>query len=339
MALSVCAAADRVSAGLHWLGLALLMLSVGPVVSNGSAIQLRCWAWRRSVDGMVYLTGLLAIWYLLRLPSYGNGVGGFSAFINHTMLLGPITGLGVAFAVARAWHRRSWQWGLFAFIGFMPSLASGSRVAVLATCVAIAFLLVRRKPWFGVLFGLGFALAVFGFVKLGASSETGGGLTGAISQKGNQNTRAALWESRIAEFQASPLIGIGIAMGTGDGASEREKGGGVNVEPGSCYLAVLSMTGVLGTVSFFSALGITLDSYRRSRHKSTLDKDMLSMAGVYLAVHGLAEGWILGFGHPLCFVFWLWLGNVADAGAQQVEVPVKPFSLSTHCVNPTRSPS
>jgi hypothetical protein len=47
-----------------------------------------------------------------------------------------------------------------------------------------------------------------------------------------------------------------------------------------------------------------------------MDKDILSVVGIFLAVNGIAEGWILGFGSPLCFLFWLWLGNVGDAAAQ-----------------------
>jgi hypothetical protein len=41
--------------------------------------------------------------------------------------------------------------------------------------------------------------------------------------------------------------------------------------------------------------------------------------GALLAVHGVAEGWILAVGSPLGFIFWLWLGRLADVANETQE--------------------
>ena len=112
-------------------------------------------------------------------------------------------------------------------------------------------------------------------------------------------------------------------MGTGSGSDVRESGA-IRVEPGSSYLAVLAKTGATGFMSFFSALGVLLFGFASARRKADLDRDTLSVVGTFLAVIGVAEGWILGFGAPLCFLFWLWLGNVGDFASHPFSDRAKP---------------
>jgi len=268
------------------------------------------------------------VWYVLHLPSFGGAVY-FTSFMNQSMLLGPIVGLGVVIGLARAIHGRSWRWGLLAILGLVPLLASGSRVAALATGAAGCFLIFRYKPIVGGLCGLLLLLAVYGFINHGQSDESSDSFTDALARKGISNSRADLWQSRIDEFKSSPVFGIGIAMGTGSGASE-EGNGRIRIEPGSSYLAVLAMTGAVGTVTFFSALGLLLFGYTIPHRGAGLERDILNVVGLFLAVHGVAEGWILGFGSPLCFLFWLWLGKVGDAAWQPLRAKVRPRLRALH---------
>jgi hypothetical protein len=325
-AVSICEAEQPESAALHWLGLVLLVISMGPVVLNPVAIEMRSAAWRFTTNGLISLTAVFLLWYVLRLPSFGKG---FSGFMNQCMLLGPIAGLGVVIALARAIHGRSWLWGLSAVLGFIPVLASGSRLATLATIVGVCFLLIRHKPILGLGVLVLCASLIYGFIsqgrKLEASPES---LTGAMAYKGNLNSRAGRWESRLLEFRSSPIFGIGIAMATGEGG-EKDVNGRMWVEPGSSYLALLAMTGGLGTAAFISALGLLLFRFAFTQRVAGLDKDILSVVGIFLAVHGVAEGWILSFGSPLCFLFWLWLGRVGDAARQPIHAKVKPNVLAS----------
>ena len=124
-------------------------------------------------------------------------------------------------------------------------------------------------------------------------------------------------------------MGMGIRAGPGE---ENRMG----IEPGSSYLAVLSMTGGVGTAVFLSALGFLLFRFAFSRRPADLDREILSVVGIYLGVHGVAEGWIFGFGHPLCFLFWLWLGNVGDAALQPIRATAKHPLLRLQTFRPPR---
>jgi O-antigen ligase len=174
----------------------------------------------------------------------------------------------------------------------------------------------------GGLMGLLFLLAVGYFVTRGDNATESGSIGGALARKGIENTRTDLWQARLEEFKSSPVFGIGVAMGTGSG-SVIEASGSIRVEPGSSYLAVLAMTGGLGAIAFFSAMGWLVYGFITVQRKMPLKQDILSAAGIFLAVHGVAEGWILGFGSPLCFLFWLWLGNVGDFALQPARARIK----------------
>jgi hypothetical protein len=307
-------------AGSRWVGLALMILAVGPVIVNPGAVEARAAAWRLMVTGMTTLTAIFVMWYVLRLPSFG--AGDFSSFMNQCMLVAPISGIGVVIALARALHGRSWRWGVLAVAGLVPMVAAGSRVAVLATGAAVCFLLVRRKPALGGVFALLFLCLIGGFFLHHGTDDGSDESAGGLVRKGTVNTRADLWQSRMEEFESSPVLGIGVAMGTGSGSAV-EQGGAIRVEPGSSYLAILAMTGALGTLSFGIALGLLLYGFASARQQPSLDRDILSVVGVFLAVHGIAEGWVLAFGSPLACIFWLWLGNVGDAALQPARAIAK----------------
>jgi len=296
-------------------------------------VEARAAAWRLTVTGMTTLTGIFVVWYVLRLPNFG--AGDFSSFMNQCMLVAPISGMGVVIALTRALHGRSWRWGLLAAAGLVPLVAAGSRVAVLATGAAVCFLLVRRKPALGGIFAFLFLCLVCGFVLQHSTNEASNEPVSALDRKGIANSRTDLWQSRIDEFKSSPVFGIGVAMGTGS-SSDVEEGGAIRVEPGSSYLAVLAMTGVLGTLSFSVALGLLLHGFASARQKPSLDRDILSVVGVFLAMHGVAEGWILAFGSPLCFLFWLWLGNVGDAALQPIRARTKRGLRAVRRVGPSK---
>jgi hypothetical protein len=327
---SICQAELPGAAALHWLGLALLVLAVGPVILNPSAMEVRSAVWQFSTNGILALTGIFILWYLLRLPSYGVG---FWAFMYQCMLLAPIVGLGIVMALARAIHGRSWLWGMFALLGFIPLLAAASRVAIVATLAGVCYLLIRRKPVIGLGTVVLCAVLIHSFISQSRSVESPpDSLTGAVNSKGDLNSRANLWEYRWSEFKSSPIVGIGVGMGSDNSGGGKEKGG-TGIEPGSCYLAVLAMTGGLGSVFFCTAFGLLLAGFLTSRQRVRLDKDILYVVGIYLAVHGIAEGWVLSFGSPLCLVFWLWAGRVGDFTLQRSGVTLKPRLVQRHGID------
>jgi O-antigen ligase len=99
--------------------------------------------------------------------------------------------------------------------------------------------------------------------------------------------------------------------------------GNVNVEPGSSYLAVLAMTGLSGATGMgVFLLWIAAKWFGRWRFLPAGQAAQLLGAGAFMGVNGIAEGWVLAVGSPLCLIFWLWLGQLVDSvdSVQKTEV-------------------
>lgn len=174
--------------------------------------------------------------------------------------------------------------------------------------------MIKRKPVLGTGGALLVALAVVKFLhsaETDAERDQTVNFATALAHKGTGNSRSELWQSRIDDFKSNPFVGVGIGLGAGNGVT-KDAGGSIRIEPGSSYLAVLSMTGILGALAFAGALGVLLVRFAMVRSPLSLEKDIFSVLGVFLAVHGVAEGWVMSFGSPLCLIFWLWLGKVGD---------------------------
>ncbi len=299
----------------RFIMLALLMIAVGPVMVNPVAMEMRAAAWRLVEKGLPGLLLVSASWYLFHLPC-PFGRSPFAGFMTQSMLLGPFTGIGVIIAVVRALHGNLWRWGALALIGVLPLLAAGSRIAILAAGGAGCFLVLRRKPVLGSVLMLLFVATIWSFVTSGKQEQAPppppGSVMSGLARKGIQNDRDLLWQARFNEFKSSPLVGVGIGMGEGEGV-ERDSKGNIQIEPGSSYLAILSMTGSLGTITFLLGIGTLIYGFANNQRKAPVEKDILAAVGIFFAVHGVAEGWILSFGSPLCAFFWLWLGNFGDA--------------------------
>jgi hypothetical protein len=132
-------------------------------------------------------------------------------------------------------------------------------------------------------------------------------LLNKIEYSENQNdltaSRSMIWLARFEEFKSSPIIGVGFAsIGKNDLTNVDKETG--KIEPGSSWLAILSMTGLLGFISFLSLLPIN-DLFKRSKTQN--EKLLLSMV-FFFFIHMLAEGYIYSAGSGLFFLFWLVLG-------------------------------
>jgi O-antigen ligase len=198
----------------------------------------------------------------------------------------------------------------------VPCLLSGSRIAVLSSVVgaAIIFGVERKKMAYvlPVVALLGVSLYLFSDKIMPDETALADlGLT-ELAAKGNVNTREGLWKARIKEIREHPVVGIGIGMGEDEGVELNEEGK-INVEPGSSYLALLSMTGVLGGLGFTILLGWAAFLWHRSfQVLPPGHAPLLAGIGAFLGVHAIGEGWLLAVGSPLCFIFWLWLGRLVD---------------------------
>lgn len=307
----------------RYIMLGILMIAVGPVVINPVAIQMRATVWLLVKKGMLVLLVISTAWYIFHLPC-PFGRMPFAGFMTQSMLTGPFTGLGLISAFVCALHGNRWKWGCLTVIGVLPLLAASSRIAILATAGGVCFLVIRRKPLFGCILLFLLAFTIWSFVpdddQVVNDVPASDSVMSGLNKKGIQNDRSHLWQARLDEFKSSPFVGIGIGMGEGDGVV-RDNSGNIQVEPGSSYLAILSMTGALGALAFGGGLSILIYGFVKSCKKSTVEQDILVAFGIFFAVHGMAEGWVLSFGSPLCYLFWLWLGRFGDYILENRRVP------------------
>jgi hypothetical protein len=298
------------------------MLAAGPAVAGPGATRLRESAWRTFRLLSVSVGALSAGWFFLRLPVLG--IGNFTGVMNHANLVSPFAAIGALFALVYTIESRSRVSSIICILCLVPCFAAGSRVAVagLALGIPLVFLVFFRLR--------GAALAVLALAGLGAIVLVAGlghegiigDVTSRLGEKGLENSREQLWAARLEEFRSKPRFGIGIGMAEGAGVAllEDDK---LNVEPGSSYLAVLSMTGVAGAAALafvFAAVGLRWVAVRMLLPKGTR-AEVLAIAA-FLAVHGLGEGWILAVGSPFCFLCWLVCGRAADL-ADGVATPQK----------------
>jgi O-antigen ligase len=298
------------------IGLLMLMAVLGPVLTSKTIAEFRQTAW--SVCRLLILfVGITSVfWYFLRLPNFGRGP--FTGVLSHCMLTGPVAGMACLIALLQAFERKSAPWGLASLLCVAPMLASGSRIACLSLAagglVALIFLFQKYRFLFAAALPLVVLLAMYSGSDDALLNDDSllGEMTQTLRSKGTVNTREEIWNARIEEYKASPVLGIGIGMGRGAGI-EGDEEGRINIEPGSAYLAILSMTGTTGAAAFL-LLAVSLGRRfmrRMNRIPQTTKIEILSLL-TFLSVHAIAEGWILAVGSLFCMIYWLVLGRMQD---------------------------
>ena len=137
-------------------------------------------------------------------------------------------------------------------------------------------------------------------------------------QKKNENnielgmygSRTDKWKARMTEFSSNPIIGIGYASVD---SNLDDVGVGGAVEPGSSWLAILSMTGIIGLLLLVAI--IRKPFIYLKAHPSPYNSLLLGLF-VYVCVHMISEGYIFAGGSSLCFIAWLIFGCCSDATYQ-----------------------
>ena len=138
-----------------------------------------------------------------------------------------------------------------------------------------------------------------------------------LEEKNNGDTslsfdsRAVYWQTRVEEFESSPLIGIGFSSVDID----NEKGSNFNaesgqVESGSSWLSALSMTGLLGGLALVSVfVSAIAKAWKLWTYTPLLSSFLISLS-VFWIFHMMAEGYIFAGGSTMAFCVWILLGII-----------------------------
>lgn len=287
----------------------LLIFAVGPFVFNEYLQNFK----RKLLYALLYTFMIMGsisfIWWILGLPSLGRGH--FTGLFTHSMLLAPIASIGSIFAISNFVSTNTIKNKiifLFLFItNFLSILLAASRGALVGTIlVLMIFIIFSKIKYKKILISLTIIIT-FSYLQFEDVNITNSSITEKIANRGIDNTRAGLWHDRILEFNSSPIFGVGFAAQDltlngrlGKGASE--EGG---VEPGSTYLMILSMTGLIGLFSLLILFSKYLGKFKELKY--SLDNPTM-LIFLFFLIHFISEGYLYSSGSLMAFTFWLLIG-------------------------------
>lgn len=255
---------------------------------------------RSNVDGMIV--------------DYHYYTSSFGGLTTHSMVLGPLSGIGAMYLFYRFLNRKGFG-KVFLIVAIIVCLVTclfaASRSALLAAISGGLIMLYISSPKKSNFILALFTIVLVGMLTLPLWENATRGITNkqqANEELGRFGSRTSKWEARIDEFKQNPVTGIGFAAVDPLNYDEYDSQTG-NIEPGSSWLTILSMTGMLGFLLF---LGIIIKPIRSLRkHPSPYNALVMGLL-VFLLVHMIAEGYIYAGGGVSCFRAWLFIGCAYD---------------------------
>lgn len=296
----------------------MVLLIVSPFIVSGQANKLRIKLLHYLLNCFVLLSIGSFIAYFMGINlfiHYGNkmeitDIGHFSGIMNHSIALGHFGGISAVYLLVRTLSGK----GLLKIIMaisciccYGACLFSASRNGIISCLIAsiVVFAIFYRKRIFKGVYTLLLILvvAVSTFSLWGWSLDF-------VLEKNERNvelgenvfySRENKFDARIAEFKKSPIIGIGYYAIDPDLDSVEFSTG--QIEPGSSWLAIASMTGILGLLVFLS---IFISSLRNAFFsQDTFTSTLLFSLLTFYFVHMISEGYIIAPRSIYTVVFWL----------------------------------
>lgn len=309
---------------LPWLRFGLFVLvivAVSPLIKTDCAKKLRLRIFRGIIICCIIISVVSFFCYFLGINMMRstwdgsklndfmiNNSGTFGGITTHSMLLGPISGIAVIACTYLALNC-NWRFWILVVVCAGPLLFAASRAALLATIAGEIVLFYFSSRRFGkmgkrIMRGiliLAITSPLWNDALSGLEAKNKGNITAGV----NLDSREEKWGIRIEEWKSSPIFGIGFCS-----VSHLDKisVGGV-IEPGSSWLAVLSMTGTIGFIIFVM---IFLRAVRNALSPRRSSGAVIGAILIMLGVHMLAEGYVFSGGNFCCLLVWLFIGLATD---------------------------
>lgn len=302
----------------RYIALIIGMLSLSPLFQDESYTR-----WRMIVLEVIYLTlyimvALSFMLWLYYIAPWGDTVSkkifhnyGYTGLFSTGLIMSLAAAIVALISLARLLEKRGphpvMSYLPIFTVSFILCIAGGSRITVAGFGVSLVMLLIFKRKQVAQLFRLRLSRWVTGVVLiLIAVSIPKAYHSLKLKSDYAQSygtifySRHDLWNARIAEWESSPLTGIGYAN---EFPSSRNNNGDLTVmEPGSSWLSVLSYSGLLGGAAFvwlFIWFGHKIVVNPLSRTGTQLSLFLLFI------LNGLSEGWLLFAGSFIFPVFWL----------------------------------
>lgn len=237
---------------------------------------------------------------------YNDFIGHFSGIAKHSMVLGPLAGIST----------------IYLFIKYLDT-KSKKCLMIMVLCIGSLFFAASRGAIFATLFGI--SIYFLKYIRNGNKKSIVLAfiigillfpiyqpyIDAALNKHGNKgnfgvyDSRTQKVDARIYEFTESPIYGVGFCAIDPNGKDEYNVLTG-SIEPGSSWLAVLSMSGLFGFLFFLVIIGKAM--YQANKRKDNLLISILA----FFSIHMLVEGYVFSAGNALSFLFWLSIGCCLD---------------------------
>ena len=241
-------------------------------------------------------------------------VGAFGGLILHSMLLGPIAGIGCLYMVA-LWYKNKKRWYIIgAVMCLLAVLFSASRSALMAVLAGNVLMLYKMSGTGSRFMKYVVMITLVASITLPLWESV---LDGVIAKNNNNieaggafDSRSVKWDARMKEFKDSPLLGVGFASidPHASDVTELPLTTGI-VEPGSSWLCIFSMVGLIGALLllpvFYRAIAI---AWHNRSDAAAIITGVLTL----FYVHMFVEGYALSGGSFLAFCLWLTIGVAYD---------------------------
>lgn len=242
--------------------------------------------------------------------NYIGVAGMFSGLTRQSMILGPISGISVIFIYYKMMinNEKSYLLLLIPCIGCV--FFASSRSAFIATLFGV---LVTMYLYFGNAANMIRRSLLIGIILIGtfpiwesATSALQDKISLHTGRKETFDSRSGKIEARWNEFCSNPITGVGFAAIDSNGKDPYNRHTG-SVEPGSSWLCILSMTGIIG---FIIVSTLMFNSFNVIRQNT----EFVWLSGLFsfFCVHMFVEGYVFAAGNSLTFILWLIIGNSFD---------------------------
>lgn len=294
---------------------------LGPFISSSGLSFFRLVLFKYFILFTVFISNLS--FFLMTTGIYKGGVDVgdvflFSGLFQGSMVLSPMAGISIIvcyyYYVKTNIKRNKIILILLMISSFLAIIIGGSRSALLSVIFAFLIFIFSTYQFniqkiSKILFSITVILVVTFPLWQSKTAFLMNKFDGGEERGSITASRDDKWNQRVAEFNSSPIYGIGFASIDTKGQDNYDADTGT-IEPGSSWMALLSMTGLLG---FIPVLIVYLTFMKKLYTQFRITKDLenvliISILALF-SIHQIFEGYFLAAGSLLFYASWLVLGT------------------------------
>lgn len=243
-----------------------------------------------------------------------RGFSEFSGFASHSMWTSCAAALSTLFFVSLAFRQSEMpKWQRYASYGMIlvslyVTMISASRSAFFLSLACSALIIWMQTEKFSVLIRNAFIVGLTALLFVPVLMDNSAAMMNkknALEVTTKNTSRDMLWKKRMAEFNSSPIIGIGFAA---HGIGENKTVG--RTESGGGFVSVLAQTGIIGII--FIVLIWIAATMLPGNVGNDPDNILIYGGFVFFSIHSIVEGYMFQVGWYLCLIIWLIIGFMIE---------------------------